>query len=345
VKVAKAGTELGRNPFGVEVLRSSAPLHIGDLHWAIIAEIAKDEALVPVSAMRQHVATLGLGVALLCFVAAGWLGASVTGPVLELAAAARRLGRGERGFRLKPASTDEVGQLAADFNRMSDDLERTTVSRDEFQVLAGRLITAQEDERKRVARELHDDFTQRLAAAAIEAGRLEQSTTDQDVRASLGQLKDQVARISTDVHTLSRGLHPSMLDDLGLAAAIEQECRASFERGGPIVELYLGSGLDRISKEARLALYRIAQEALRNIQRHSGAQEAELWLESSEGQVHLRIQDRGEGFDRTQTGWQPGLGLASMEERARLLGGTLRVESAPGQGTTINVSLPSGVAT
>jgi signal transduction histidine kinase len=294
--------------------------------------------------MRQSVATVGFGVAILCFLAAGWLGASVTGPVLELAAAARRLGKGERGFRLQPSSSDEVGQLAADFNRMSDDLERTTVSRDEFQLLAGRLITAQEDERKRVARELHDDFTQRLVAAAIETGRLQQSTRDPDISAALGQLKDQVARISTDVHTLSRGLHPSMLDDLGLAAAIEQECRASFERGGPVVELHLKSNLDGISKEARLALYRITQEALRNIQRHSAAQEAELWLDASDGKVHLRIQDHGEGFDRTQPGWQPGLGLASMEERARLLGGTLRVESAPGRGTVIDVSLPSGVA-
>lgn len=342
IQGGERGTELGRNALGRAVLRSHAPLRIDDLHWAIIAEIDNEEALIPVVALRQRILSIGLAVALVLFLAASWLGASVTRPVLALAAVARRLGRGERGSRMPVRGRDEIAQLAADFNRMSDDLARTSVSRDEFQALAGRLITAQEDERKRVARELHDDFTQRLAAAAIEAGVLERSAADapQSVRAALAKLKQELALISDEVHSLSRRLHPAMLDDLGLAAAIEGECRAVFERGGPLVDLRIEGDFTSVSKDAQLALYRITQEALRNIHKHAGSADAELSLVRTAAGVELTVRDHGQGFDRHHPGWHPGLGLASMEERARLLGGRLQVESRVGSGTTIRVWLP-----
>ncbi|MBL8228051.1 MAG: HAMP domain-containing protein [Bryobacterales bacterium] len=210
----------------------------------------------------------------------------------------------------------------------------------ELELLAGRLIAAQEDERTRVARELHDDLTQRLAAVAIEAGRLQNlALTDTGVRDGLEAIKQSMARISTDVHGLSRRLHPSTLDDLGLAAAVGAECRASFERGGPPVDLEI-QDLPSMSKEVRLALYRIVQEALRNISKH--AQAGQVWVSLRGGgeRVMLEIRDDGIGFDRTRPNRGPGLGLASMEERTRLLGGRLIVDSSPGNGTTIRVTLP-----
>jgi signal transduction histidine kinase len=342
VQSGERGTELGRNVTGRPVLRSHAPLQIGDLRWAIIAEIESEEALIPVVALRRRILTTALAVAVVLFAVAGWLGDSVARRVLAAAAVARRLGRGERGLRVPVRGRDEIAQLAADFNRMSDDLERTTVSRNEFQALAHRLLTAQEDERKRIARELHDDFTQRLAAAAIEAGVAERNAAGapESVRASLVKLKQQLALISEEVHGLSRRLHPAMLDDLGLPAAIEAECRALLERGGPLVTVHIEGDFSSMAKDAQLALYRIVQEALRNIHKHSGASEAELTLSQSAAGVELTIRDYGQGFDRHQPGWRPGLGLASMEERARLLGGRFHVESHVGHGTVIRVWLP-----
>jgi methyl-accepting chemotaxis protein len=342
IQGGERGTELGRNLKGEQVLRSHAPLNIGELRWAIIAEMKASEALEPVAALRRRIFTTGLGVAFVFFLAATWLGTSVTRPVIKLAQFARRIGAGERGLRIPPPSDDEVGDLARDFNRMSDDLERTTVSKQELEVLAGRLITAEEDERRRVARELHDDFTQRLAAAAITVGQLEKLSLKEApaLQQPLSGLKKEVAALSDEVHALSRRLHPAMLDDLGLEAAIEAECRAVFERSGLIVNVSSDGALAKLPRDVRLALYRITQEGLRNIQRHADTAEAEVRLERWDGRVMLEIRDWGRGFDRADPNWRAGLGLASMEERARLLGGKLSVESRPGEGTCIRVSLP-----
>jgi signal transduction histidine kinase len=188
----------------------------------------------------------------------------------------------------------------------------------ELRRLAGRLIAAQEDERRRIARELHDDFSQRLAAAAISAGQGRQET----VRVHIGALADEL-------HALSRRLHPAMLDDLGLEAAIAAECRASFERGGPPVDFAVEGAIPVGTAEENLAIYRILQEGLRNVARHADAQQVTVRLRPHE----IRIADDGRGFDTATS--TPGLGLASMEERVRLLGGQWTLRTAPGAGTEI----------
>ncbi len=326
----------------VPLLRSRASLHLNELQWTIVAEIESAEALAPIADLRRRTMTTGILVSVVFFVAAGVLAAAVTKPVLELAGWVRRLGAGELGARLPEGSADEIGQLRDAFNRMSKDLQATTVSKKELEVLAGRLISAQEDERMRIARELHDDLTQRLAALAIEAGRLERLPgAAVESRAGLDALKQEIGKLATEVHGLARRLHPALLDDLGLAAAVEAECRAFVERGGPVVETEI-SAVPPIPKDAQLAVYRIVQEALRNVQRHSHATEVRLSLTASGSEVTLRIQDNGAGFDRGGTGWRPGLGLASMEERARLLEGAFQVRSKPGEGTFIEVTLPNG---
>lgn len=340
---APSGTEYGMNLLGKQVLRSHAALDIPGLRWALVAEIDADEALAPVRALQARVFTAGIAVAGLFFVVAGWLGASVTRPILGLAKAVAQLGAGRRGATVPIRSNDEVGELAMAFNRMSEDLERTTVSKVELEALARRLISAQEDERRRVGRELHDDMVQRIAATAIEVGRLERDRAlPEDLRAGLERLKHTLAALSTDVHGLSRRIHPAMLDELGLVAAIEAECRAFMERGGPPVDVRVRGPVEDVGKDVRLAVYRIVQETLRNIWQHAGATEVELVLEHSGTDVRLSIADNGTGFDRSVPGWRVGLGLASMEERARLLGGELTLTSTPGAGTRIEVTLPSG---
>ena len=193
----------------------------------------------------------------------------------------------------------------------------------ELRRLAGRLIAAQEDERRRIARELHDDFSQRLAAAAISAGQGRQEA----VRVQIGALADEL-------HALSRRLHPAMLDDLGLEAAIAAECRASFERGGPPVDFAVEGTIAAATAEENLAIYRILQEGLRNVARHADAQQVTVRLRAHE----IRITDDGRGFDTATA--TPGLGLASMEERVRLLGGQWTLRTAPGEGTEIVARFP-----
>ncbi len=350
------GTELGTDARGVEVLRSHAPLDVPGLEWAIVAEIESAEALAPVRALQQRILGIGGLVAVAFFAAGTWLARSVTTPVLALAEGARRLESLDFQTRIPVTSEDEIGGLAHSFNRMAERLERTTVSKAELEVLAGRLITAQEDERRRLARELHDDLTQRLAALAIEAGLLEHAHARGRVAAAgpqpgeagapdpahehIVRIRQELSRLSTDIHQLSRRLHPATLDDLGLVAAIESEGRAFFERGGPPVALSTNGELDDLDRDVQLTLYRIVQEGLHNVQKHAEAHEVRVVLTRTADRVRLVIEDDGRGFDRARATWRPGLGLASMEERARLANGTCTVTSAPGQGTRIEVLVP-----
>jgi len=339
-RVGTAGTEIGLNVRGARVLRSQAALAVPGLDWRVVAELDVEEALAPVAALRARVGAVGVALAVAFFIIAGSLGARVTTPILSLARAVARLGAGHRGATVEVQSADEVGALAAAFNRMSADLARTTVSKAELEVLAGRLITAQEDERRRVARELHDDLVQRVAAAAIEVGLLEHRPPGEQQR-GLADLKRTLGRLSVDVHNLSRRIHPAMLEERGLVGGIEAECRAFMERGGPPVDLRVPAGFDAPSKETALAAYRIVQESLRNAAQHAtAATEVTVALQRTESTLTVSISDNGAGFDRAAPDWKAGLGLASMEERARLLGGTLEIRSRPGTGTEIRATLP-----
>ncbi len=347
------GTELGTDFVGAEVLRSHARLDLPGLHWFIVAEMQSAEAFAPASALLRRLLLVGGGVTLAFLVAAWLLAESVTRPVLALVEGTRALSQRDFQVRLPAESADEIGQLALSFNAMAERLERTTVSRDdldranqqltvqqhELRELAARLIRAQEDERSRIARELHDDLSQRLAAASIAIGNLAEQATGRTDPAALTRVHADLAQIARDVHGLSRRLHPSVLDDLGLLAAIESECRGFFERGGPPVRLTHGGSLDGIDRETQIALYRVVQEALRNAYTHADASDVEIHLDGTGTEVMLTIADNGRGYDTTAPSWRPGLGLASMAERARLLGGSSRITSRPGEGTTISVRL------
>jgi PAS domain S-box-containing protein len=238
-------------------------------------------------------------------------------------------------------TTAGIAAISKDITDRKRAEEALRVKQAELQALTSRLMTAQEEERSRLARELHDDLTQRLAAVAIAAGKLERMPpeSDEDWRAAFGRIKKEMANLSDQVHGLSRRLHPSTLDELGLVAAIESECRAFFERGGPPVDFRATGDLPDLPGETRLALYRIVQESLRNILKHAAADEVTISLRASPGEVALEIHDNGHGFDPSLRRNGGGIGMTSMQERARLAGATLAVESKPGGGTTIKVAL------
>lgn len=333
---------------GQPVLRARGPLRLPGLDWSVVAEIDESEAFEPVSALQRSFLLLALVLTLVVLMVAQWLADSATRPIQQLVLAVQRIGRGDRSIRIEVDRADEIATLAHNFNEMAENLERTTVSRAELEVLAGHLITAQESERKRIARELHDDFSQRLAALAIEAGGMakEGQSLHPGIRARLEKVRQQAARLGDDIHGVSHRLHPTTLDDLGLLASIESECRAYFERGGPPVEFDFDEAAERLPPEARLCLFRALQESLRNVEKHADASQVRVTLSVNSSGVILTISDDGVGFDADgdNVGSRAGLGLASLAERARLLGGNFEFSSSPGQGATLTLSIPADSA-
>jgi signal transduction histidine kinase len=229
---------------------------------------------------------------------------------------------------------------AEETSRESERILRQNES--DLRKLAGRLIYAQEEERSRLARELHDDLAQRLTVFAIDVGRLDQQLMDSPapVREELREMQNSIVRISQDVHSLSRQLHPSILDDLGLIKAAESEC-ASFSRREGIEVVFKHENIPRvIPKDVSLSLYRIIQEGLMNISKHACAEHISVSLKGLDQDVLLSVQDDGIGFDWAEVKENPGLGFSSMRERARLIHGELSIQSQPEKGTVITLRVP-----
>ena len=215
-------------------------------------------------------------------------------------------------------------------------------SRQELQALAARLMTAQEDERQRLSRELHDDLNQRLALLALEIETLERDLPESrpTTLARLRVLHDHVVALSNDVHTLAYQLHPSILDDLGLSAALESLTDDFTQREGIPVDI-VQSVPDSIAPDVGSCLYRVSQEALRNVARHARSERVTLTLTRVEDGISLMISDSGLGFvAEATTGPRQGLGIVSMQERVRLVNGRFSLTSHVGEGTQVRVWVP-----
>ncbi len=212
----------------------------------------------------------------------------------------------------------------------------------ELRALAGSLLTASEDERRRLAGELHDDVTQRLAFLAIEIGKTAVGAYQsvEEMRGALHFLQQQVNRITGDVRRLSHGLHPSMIEDLGLSTAMEE---LFVEFGG---KHRIDVSFEGLTDDAGVApgvaacLYRIAQEGLRNVSKHAHASEVNGSLTIRDGEIEFRLSDSGVGFLYDTAKGQTGLGIISMKERVRLVCGTVTIHSLLDQGTEIVVLVP-----
>jgi len=214
----------------------------------------------------------------------------------------------------------------------------------ELRTLAGRLIAAQEAERARIARDLHDDMNQRLALLMIEIDQFgrrvgRQETNSDDVK----RISDRAAEIATDLHRLSYQLHPTKLEALGLVPSVQAVCRDVSSQHGIQVEFKHQFVPTDLHPEIALCLFRIVQESLRNVVRHSHATRVLVKIAATDGELHLQVADQGCGFDVDAMG-RNGLGLVSMRERVKFVGGEIAIRSAPGNGTRIGVRVPCTVA-
>lgn len=208
--------------------------------------------------------------------------------------------------------------------------------------LAGRLISSQEEELSRLSREFHDDYAQRLAAMAIETGTLELQAAglNAPIRDQISLIKGQLINLSDDIHALSRELHPAILKDLGLARAVRSLCLSFSDREEIPVTSHIADLPANIPQDTALCVYRVIQEGLRNIAKHAHARNVDVFVRCTPNHLLASIEDDGTGFDPGCARHTPGIGLASMRERVQHAQGEFTIQSAPGQGTTIHLSVP-----
>jgi signal transduction histidine kinase len=212
-------------------------------------------------------------------------------------------------------------------------------SRSELEQLSSRLVDAQEEERRSISRELHDEVGQSLGALLVDLGRLASNlpADSSEIRERLDRMKSLTERTVGTVRDIALLLRPSMLDDLGLVAALEWQGREVSRRSEMEVAVESANVSDDLPDEYKICVYRLVQEALNNAVRHSKARNAKVRVSGGAAGIEIEVSDDGRGFDPQRT---RGLGILGMEERVKRLGGSLTVQSTPGQGTVVKAELP-----
>jgi PAS domain S-box-containing protein len=242
--------------------------------------------------------------------------------------------------RSSRAQFDKRGRILRIVGMVADITQRK-LAEEALESVGRRLIEAQEQERTRIARELHDDFSQRLAliTGELEVLQRDPSVWDQ-VRSRLGELWKRAYEITTDIQSLSHELHSSKLQYLGVAAAIRGFCKEFGEQQTVKIDFQTHDLPSPLLPDTSLCLFRVLQEALHNSVKHSGVQHFEVRLWGTPGEIHLTVGDSGSGFNREAAREGRGLGLISMEERLKLVNGSLSIDAEPERGTTIHARVP-----
>jgi PAS domain S-box-containing protein len=248
--------------------------------------------------------------------------------------------------RSSRAYFDEQGRMLRMVGMLADITERK-LAEEVLASVSRRLIEAQERERTRIARELHDDVGQRLALLNNELERLRQDFPDlgAEVHARIGALRKQTDELATDVQSMSHELHSSKLEYLGLLAAMTGFCKEFSEQQKVEIVFIHDEIPSGVPHEISLCLFRVLQEALQNAVKHSGVRHFDVKLQGSPAAIHLTVRDSGVGFDPALVRATQGLGLVSMQERVRLVKGTISITSRPQSDTVISVHVPLSAGT
>jgi len=345
---------------GIRVLSSFTPLSIPDLRWIMLSEIDETEAFRPVYELRKRLILIGLVILLLSAILGVLMAQTVTRPILSLVRLAERFGKGELSQRARVDSNDEIGLLASTFNTMAGKIQsHTSQLRDEINVrihaeveltrsqeelrnLSVHLQRVREEERKGFAREIHDELGQRLTTMKLQLSLLlEDFLTGEAVAEEriVSVIQDIDATIQS-VKRLISELRPGLLDDLGLTAAIEWQTEEFQRRTGIRCDLSISPQEIVLDQERSTAVFRIFQETLTNIARHSGASHVNIYLTDNSDEIELVISDDGCGISAEQIDDSSSFGLIGMRERAHAWGGSLVISGREHEGTVVSVSIP-----
>ena len=328
------------------VARQYGFTHVPELGWSVYVGVPTAAISEPIREMLMNGAIGAIGIAFIVVVMTLTLARKIGRPIQALAAAARTADDGAYSGVDVVEGPLEIATLTRAFNQMVEKRSRVESemleSERTLKALSERLLVVQEEERTRIAREIHDDLGQTLTALKMDVIGLMERTSDaspagaairERVLTTLDATVNSVQRISSE-------LRPSILDDLGLAAAIESEARSFEERTGIECEVSLPEEAGRLSSGVATALYRIIQEALTNVARHSNAARVEVRIRFRDADVLVEVRDDGRGITSQEVGSARSLGLIGIRERAELVGGTARFEGIAGRGTIVSIRIP-----
>lgn len=328
------------------------PIESGKIGFVRIG-VSEKNIREQVNARQREVFFITLAVCILAsFIALG-LTKMITDPIRKLVIFAQKISLGELHNRVEVKSYDEIGQLAIQFNDMADNLVKIRDDKDHLlktlkekeskrNILLNRLITAQEDERKRISRELHDETSQSLTALIVAMKLLENDELDQYQRDVFLEIRNTTVNILENVRNLAVELRPPLLDELGINAAMGKYITKYAENHNIAIEFYSNFKDVFLPDNITLALYRIMQEGLTNIVKHTKATKISVQMNKNNNNILLYIQDNGQGFTEEEiisAKKNNRIGIYGMQERAELFGGSFAIETSE-TGTILKVLIP-----
>ena len=341
VKQGLSGGLLWQTPDGQRLVDGYAP--ISTAGWGLIVQESWDTAIAPTQAHFVLLALIAL-VATTAGLIALWLGVrQITAPVQVISRQTSRLAAGKAIEPIQASRIAEVDTLGRAFSRMARQIETYRAGLRRY---VGAITDSQEDERRRISRELHDETVQSLIAIGRRIELYEASEQDPGRLAQLSELHTMMDETVNSVRQISRDLRPLILDDLGIVPALRTLVRGVREGNDavPSTKLEISGSPIQLDSEQELAIYRITQETLNNVRRHAHATSAEVCLTFDVDTIRLRVTDNGRGFslpsslaELAEVGH---FGLMGIQERVWAAGGTLSIDSEPGQGTRISVTIP-----
>ena len=335
----KTGIEIVNDYRGISVLSSFSKINILDLKWMIFAEIDNREAMIPIYRLRNSILILSIIIAILVFGIVYIISKKLTQPIVLLKQATAKISSGEYNVKLEIDSTDEFANLIDAFNNMSETLAKQSkqIEIDRLKKLSS-LIDGQELERMRLSRDLHDGLAQSILAVKM---KLEQ-TKGADLQKTqhfIAEIQEMIKNIITEIRNISSNLMPPVLESFGIDQALRKLCNDTSSTSAIEVE-YLSENLPLdLNSKTQIYLYRISQEAINNIVKHSKATKSLIKISCNENTILLNIADNGIGFNFDESK-NKGKGLGNIKERVELLGGTLRFISDEKKGSEFKIEIP-----
>ena len=337
----ETGTEVIKDYRNISVLSSYSKTDIPGLDWAILAEIDEKEAMVPIESIRNNILYLSVLMSLLLFAFVYIIAKRISLPIVKLKHAAQNITSGNYDVFVEDiVSNDEIGSLVDAFNEMSKKIkEQTQNIMLERSMRLSSMIDGQELERQRLSRELHDGLGQSILAIKMRLERMKNASPEKSEKI-MDEVRELFVNTINEIRSISNNLMPAVLNEFGLNDALANLCKDITKSAGIEIKFSLDENISEIDDKTSTYLYRITQEALNNMVKHSNANVARVELNITGSNINLTICDNGIGFSYAENKKLCGNGISNMKERVHLLNGSIDIVSKKGDGTTIKIKIP-----